>query len=151
MPICDLISFAPCGETFLLILILPQPFQRVCSIGVLADVLLDVLAESLSFAASKALLSASLMATAVEVEFLPKRDLILLIGTYLSIYYTVKLYINRTRSHARSLLSCSHFTRLPCIQIILNRLSLLFRVRFRSGFHNQEQFNDSLTVITSLS
>src|SRR5699024_10176308 len=39
LPICDLISFAPCGETFLLMLTLPQPFQRVCSIAVLAGVL----------------------------------------------------------------------------------------------------------------
>src|SRR5690606_25867030 len=71
LPICDLISFAPCGETFLLILILPQPFQRVCSIGVLADVLLDASVGMLSFAGvSKALLSASLMVSAVGVDFL---------------------------------------------------------------------------------
>ena len=132
LPMCDLISFAPCGETFLLILILPQPFQRVCSIGVLAEVLAGVLVGSLSFEA----VSKEILSVLVEIAFLRKRDVMLLIGTYLSILYIVKLYINWTQVQARSLLSCSNITRLPCVQIILNRLSLLFKFGFRCGLDN---------------
>ena len=85
LPMCDLISFAPCGETFLLILTLPQPFQRVCSIGVLAGVVTDV---SIFKSVSKLVLS---IGEVVEIEavldFLRIKDLILLIVnlTYLFI------------------------------------------------------------------
>src|SRR5699024_10616023 len=81
LPICDFINFAPCGETVLLILTLPQPFQRVCSIGVLAVELVAVL----FFWIGSKLLSVFLVAGKLVV--LRIRDLIMLIGTYLSIRY----------------------------------------------------------------
>ena len=76
-----MINFAPCGETFLLILTLPQPFQRVCSIGVLADVVTAVLMTvSIFDSDSKRLLSIGDIAEVETVlNVLRTKDLILLI------------------------------------------------------------------------
>ena len=54
-------------------------------------------AGSIGQAVSKEILS-----VLVEIAFLRKRDVMLLIGTYLSIFYIVKLYINRTQVQARA-------------------------------------------------
>ena len=81
LPICDLISFAPCGETSLLIFTLPQPFQRVCSIGVLREVLLF---ELLSGRVVSVFWLSAISAVEADLVFLRKRNVILLIETYLS-------------------------------------------------------------------